>query len=66
MDYLHIAAGFREFTPLRGACRFQNCRHVNEPGCAVREAAEGGTIHPRRLTLYQRIVLAEEAAGARK
>lgn len=66
MDYLHIAAGFREFTPYRGACRFQNCRHLNEPGCALHVAAESGAIHPRRLTLYQRIVLAEEAAGARR
>lgn len=66
MDYLHIAAGFREFTPLRGACKFQNCRHLNEPGCAVHAAAEAGTLHPRRLALYQRIVLAEEAAGARR
>ena len=66
MDYLHIAAGFREFTPFRGACRFQNCRHLNEPGCALQEAAASGTVHPRRLALYQRIVLAEEAAGARR
>ena len=66
MDYLHIAEGFREFTPLRGRCRFQNCRHLNEPGCAVHAAAENGSIHPRRLVLYQRIVLAEEAAGARR
>ncbi len=66
MDYLHIAAGFREFTPLRGACRFQNCRHLNEPGCALQAAAEKGTLHPRRLALYQRIVLAEETAGARR
>jgi ribosome biogenesis GTPase len=66
MDYLHIAEGFREFAPLRGACRFQNCRHLTEPGCALREAADKGTIHPRRLALYQRIVLAEEAAGARR
>ncbi len=66
MDYLNIAAGFREFTPYRGACRFQNCRHLNEPGCALQQAAADGTVHPRRLALYQRIVLAEEAGGARK
>ncbi len=66
MDYLNIAAGFREFTPFRGRCRFQNCRHLNEPGCAVRQAAEEGKIHPRRLALYQRIVLAEESAVPRR
>lgn len=66
MDYLHIAEGFREFAPYRSACRFQNCRHLNEPACAVHAAVESGSIHPRRLVLYQRIVLAEEAAGARR
>ena len=66
MDYLHIAEGFREFTPHRGHCRFQNCRHVNEPGCAIRAAAESGAIHPRRLALYQRIVLAEASAVPRR
>ena len=66
MDYLHIAEGFREFTPYRGACRFQNCRHLNEPGCALHAAAETGSIHARRLALYQRIVLAEEAARTRR
>jgi ribosome biogenesis GTPase len=66
MDYLHIAEGFREFTPFRGQCRFQNCRHLNEPGCAIREAADAGTIHTRRLALYQRIVLSEESAGPKR
>lgn len=66
MDYLHIAAGFREFSPYRGKCRFQNCRHLNEPGCAIREAGESGAIHPRRLLLYQRIVTAEAAGDTRR
>lgn len=66
MDYLHIAVGFREFTPYRGACRFQNCRHLSEPGCALQAAAEAGEIHPRRLELYKRIVLEEESGGARR
>ncbi|MSP95943.1 MAG: ribosome small subunit-dependent GTPase A [Betaproteobacteria bacterium] len=65
MDYLHILEGFHEFAPYRGQCRFQNCRHINEPGCAVQTAASGA-IHPRRLLLYQRIVLAEESSGPRR
>lgn len=66
MDYLHVAGGFREFTPYRGQCRFQNCRHLNEPGCAIRLAADAGAIHARRLALYQRIVLSEESAAPRR
>ena len=63
MDYLNISAGFREFSAYRGQCRFQNCRHVSEPGCAVQAAAVSGAVHPRRLALYQRIVLAEAEGG---
>ena len=66
MDYLHIVEGFREFGQYRGKCRFQNCRHLNEPGCAIRAAGESAAIHPRRLLLYQRIVAAEESAEPRR
>jgi ribosome biogenesis GTPase len=41
--------GFREFRPLIGHCRFADCRHRQEPGCAVREALARGEIDPRRL-----------------
>ena len=66
MDHLHIAEGFREFAPYRSQCRFQNCRHMSEPGCALQAATESGAVHPRRLVLYQRIVVAEETAGQRR
>jgi ribosome biogenesis GTPase / thiamine phosphate phosphatase len=35
-----------------GACRFYNCTHRHEPGCALRAAAEDGRIHPTRWRLY--------------
>lgn len=50
-----IAAGFREFAAWSGRCRFHDCRHLGEPGCAVRAAP----VHPRRLVLYERILRAE-------
>lgn len=65
LDARGIAAGFREFAPVLGRCRFQDCRHLVEPGCAVREAAVRGAIHPRRLALYERIVQMESRAGER-
>jgi ribosome biogenesis GTPase len=56
-----IAGGFREFAPRAAGCRFNDCRHLAEPACAVRAAAASGAIHPRRLELYERIVRQERA-----
>lgn len=53
-----IAAGFREFAAHAQRCRFQDCLHLAEPGCAVRAAG----IAPRRLELYARILEEERAA----
>jgi len=49
-----LAGGFREFAPYVGRCRFQDCAHLKEPGCAVREAAEGGAIPIERYRNYVR------------
>ena len=47
-----LAHGLREFQPLLGRCRFHNCSHRHEPGCAVRDAVEAGRIDRRRHALY--------------
>jgi ribosome biogenesis GTPase / thiamine phosphate phosphatase len=51
-----VAAGFSEFRPLLGTCRFRDCQHQNEPGCAVLEAVETGIIDRRRYTSFAQIV----------
>ncbi len=51
-----IQQAFVEFRPFLGHCRFRNCRHTHEPGCAVREATTQGKIDPRRLAAYHRII----------
>lgn len=50
---------FPEFRPYIGQCRFSDCRHFEEPGCAVRAAAKRGDIPMERLESYRR--LREEA-----
>lgn len=51
-----IAHAFVEFRPyLGGRCRFSNCRHLVEPGCALLEAAAAGKIDPRRLEIYRKL-----------
>ena len=54
-----IETGFVEFRRFLGHCRFQNCRHLSEPGCALSQAAADGAIHPRRLEMFRRISRAE-------
>jgi len=44
--------GFRELRPFLGQCRFRNCRHDREPGCAVREALAAGRIDPNRFAVF--------------
>ncbi|WP_371116308.1 ribosome small subunit-dependent GTPase A [Nitrosomonas sp. Nm166] len=52
----NLGWGFIEFHPYLGHCKFNNCRHINEPGCAVVLAAQEGKIHPKRLDFYQRLL----------
>lgn len=60
------ALGFREIAAAAQLCRFANCRHVREPGCAVKEAVEQGTISYRRYESYKRVVnLTEKLAEGR-
>ena len=59
VEWREIAAGFREFRNLTDDCRFPDCRHLREPGCAIAAAAENGKLAPRRLELYRRIATAE-------
>jgi len=56
-----IEHGFREFRPYFGQCRFRDCQHLAEPGCALQEAASGGAISARRLGLFLQIRTENEA-----
>ena len=46
---------FPEFEPYIGRCRFDDCAHLKEPGCAVREAMDEGKINPSRHESYARL-----------
>jgi ribosome biogenesis GTPase len=47
--------GFVEVHALSVQCRFNDCRHMEEPGCAVRTAVTSGQIAPRRYESYRRL-----------
>ena len=46
---------FVEFAPYIGQCRFNNCAHLKEPGCAVTQAVADGKIMPSRYRSYERL-----------
>jgi len=48
----HLDAGFVEFRAFRGQCRFHNCRHADEPDCAVRNAVAEGKIQEARYRSF--------------
>ncbi|MFO1318210.1 MAG: ribosome small subunit-dependent GTPase A [Burkholderiales bacterium] len=48
---------FVELRPWIGRCRFANCRHLNEPGCAIADAVASGRISTQRLAAYRAIRL---------
>jgi ribosome biogenesis GTPase len=50
-----LERGFREIEPFIARCRFANCRHEQEPDCAVRKAVAAGEIDPRRLANFQHL-----------
>ncbi|MSP28402.1 MAG: ribosome small subunit-dependent GTPase A [Methylococcales bacterium] len=52
-----LAYGFREFQPFINQCQFNNCRHLQDKGCAVRVAVENGEISTTR---YQRFLKLRE------
>ncbi len=46
---------FEDIDALAQACRFSNCQHVNEPGCAVQKAIRAGEIPARRLHSWEKL-----------
>lgn len=55
---------FREITGLAERCRFKDCQHENEPGCAVRAAIESGELDERRLSNYLKLMKEQELNSA--
>ena len=51
-----LVEGFREMRPLVAKCRFTDCRHLQEPDCAVRAAVAAGEIAESRYDSYRRIL----------
>lgn len=51
-----IGDAMRDFRPFLGACKFNDCAHLSEPGCAVIAAAGRGEMSAERLSFYQVLI----------
>jgi ribosome biogenesis GTPase len=60
LDADQIAQAFVELRPLLGHCRFRNCRHDVEPGCAVQDAVARGAVLPWRVELMRQLLAESE------
>ncbi len=55
LTFGEIEWAFREFRPTLGQCRFHDCRHEAEPGCAVKALVESGAVDRRRYQHFRAI-----------
>ena len=55
---------FKEITQLAEQCKFSDCKHQTEPGCAVQQAVASGDIEQRRLDNYLKLLREEEFNSA--
>lgn len=61
-----MAAAFADVEALAAGCRFGDCRHDGEPGCAVRQAVEAGTLDARRFESWAKLRREQESLDARR
>lgn len=63
IDVSHLDTLIKDFQPYVGQCRFSDCRHEKEPGCAIKEALEHGLINPSVYEDYIQIKREEKQYG---
>ena len=61
IDDQELSHYFVELRKYLGQCKYNNCKHINEPGCKVLEVLEQGYIHPYRYENYLKIMSEEDS-----
>ncbi len=56
LDEEKIKLGFYEIKNIGEICKFHNCKHLNEPNCAIRTAVDQGNIHSERYASYKNMI----------
>ena len=57
LDKAQILNGFVELRPYRGQCKFANCSHSHEPGCAITQALEKGEVNLQRVNSFRKMLM---------
>jgi ribosome biogenesis GTPase len=65
-DYNGLGGSFRDIEDLAQNCKFKDCLHVNEPGCAVRKAIRSGVLEEKRLESYEKMKREEKGYRSRQ
>jgi ribosome biogenesis GTPase len=65
VDGLDLDATFTDVSSISSSCRFRDCHHEREPGCAVRAALDEGRLDPDRLAAFRKLEREERHAAAR-
>ena len=58
LNQQELEASFPEFDDYLGQCRFRNCQHDQEPGCALQAAVANGKIQPGRFAVFEKLLSA--------
>jgi ribosome biogenesis GTPase / thiamine phosphate phosphatase len=66
LDDSDVDEVFEDITDLELECRFNDCTHGNEPGCALKQAIRDGRLDPKRFNSYMKLKAEEEARILRK
>ncbi len=66
LDDSDVNEVFEDITDLELECRFNDCTHGNEPGCALKQAIRDGRLDPKRFNSYMKLKAEEEARILRK
>ncbi|HYN36733.1 MAG TPA: ribosome small subunit-dependent GTPase, partial [Actinomycetota bacterium] len=61
-----ISTAFEDIEALAAGCRFSDCSHLHEPGCAVKEAVKDGTLPNARLESYEKQIRELASLEARR
>lgn len=61
-----ITQGYREFQSVLGSCKFRDCKHKDDPGCALKQAVENGEISAIRFENYHRLLNSREESKSQR